>query len=119
MKFHSLTLLFAAVLALTFGSAVLATASEPHVQADTASRTARVTASYQDMAIATKVKSALFGSQDVQVRHIDVSSKKGVVNLTGQVATHEGLAAVERIVRGIQGVNEVENALVVKENTAF
>jgi osmotically-inducible protein OsmY len=67
-----------------------------------------------DTAITTKVKSAIFTDPDLKVLQINVETFKGVVQLSGFVNSRESATKAAHIARGIKGVTEVKNNLVVK-----
>ena len=66
-----------------------------------------------DTLISSRVKSMLIADTDVRASDIDVSSSQGVVTLIGRVRTGAMKQDAERIARGIAGVTDVHNELVV------
>ena len=66
-----------------------------------------------DTLISSRLKAQLIADTDVRASDIDVSSSQGVVTLIGRVRTTEMKQDAERIARGIEGVTEVHNELVV------
>jgi len=67
-----------------------------------------------DTAITTKVKSAIFGDPALKVMQINVETFKGVVQLSGFVNSRQSATRAVEVARGIKGVVEVKNDLVVK-----
>jgi len=67
-----------------------------------------------DTAITTKVKAAIFGDSALKVLQINVETFKGVVQLSGFVNSHESAKKAGEVARGVKGVVEVKNDLVVK-----
>lgn len=66
-----------------------------------------------DTLISTRLKAQLIADTDVRASDIDVSSSQGVVTLIGRVRTTAVKQDAERIARGIPGVTDVHNELVV------
>lgn len=66
-----------------------------------------------DTLISSRLKAKLIADTDVRASDIDVSSSQGVVTLIGRVRTSEMKQDAERIARGIEGVTDVHNELVV------
>lgn len=66
-----------------------------------------------DTLISSRLKAQLIAGTDVRASDIDVSSSQGVVTLIGRVRTTEMKQDAERIARGIAGVTDVNNELVV------
>jgi hyperosmotically inducible protein len=66
-----------------------------------------------DTLISSRLKAQLIADTDVRASDIDVSSSQGVVTLIGRVRTTEMKQDAERIARGITGVTDVHNELVV------
>jgi osmotically-inducible protein OsmY len=80
-----------------------------------ATRTHESTGGYvDDTAITTKVKSAIFEDSSLKVLQINVKTFKGVVQLSGFVDSRQSATKAEEVARGINGVVEVKNDLVVK-----
>ncbi|RUO72743.1 BON domain-containing protein [Pseudidiomarina sediminum] len=71
-----------------------------------------------DAAITTKVKSTILASDALNVLQINVETNDGVVQLSGFVADEEDIDTAERIVRGIDGVKDVENDIEVKQDAS-
>lgn len=67
-----------------------------------------------DTAITTKVKAAIFGDSDLKVMQINVETFKGVVQLSGFVNSRATATKAAEVARGVNGVVEVKNDLVVK-----
>lgn len=66
-----------------------------------------------DVLISSRLKAKLIADIEVRASDIDVSSSQGVVTLIGRVRTSAMKQDAERIARGITGVNDVHNELVV------
>ena len=66
-----------------------------------------------DTLISSRLKAQLIADTDVRASDIDVSSSQGVVTLIGRVRTNAMKQDAERIARGINGVTDVHNELVV------
>jgi hyperosmotically inducible protein len=66
-----------------------------------------------DVMISSKVKSKLIASSEIKAGDIDVSSSQGVVTLIGRVGSQTIKTEAERIARGVKGVNDVNNELLV------
>jgi hyperosmotically inducible protein len=73
--------------------------------------------SSEDAATTTKVRTALMLSKHVSPFGIDVSTKQGVVNLSGQVPSEEVKAMAGVIAQDTSGVKELHNSLVVNPGT--
>ena len=92
---------------MAFGTAQLAgCASQPN---------SRSTGRYiDDAAITAKVKRALVGSPDVSALDVDVTTYRGVVQLSGFVDNASQVQKAEQLARGIDGVKDVRNDVQVK-----
>jgi hyperosmotically inducible protein len=66
-----------------------------------------------DTLISSRLKAQLIASVEVRASDIDVSSSQGVVTLIGRVRSIAMKRDAERIARGITGVTDVHNELVV------
>jgi hyperosmotically inducible protein len=66
-----------------------------------------------DTLISSRLKAKLIADTNVRASDIDVSSSQGVVTLMGRVRTTAMKQDAERIARGIQGVTDVHNELMV------
>jgi hyperosmotically inducible protein len=66
-----------------------------------------------DTLISSRLKAQLIADTDVRASDIDVSSSQGVVTLIGRVRSRAMKQDAERIARGIKGVTDVHNELVV------
>jgi len=67
-----------------------------------------------DTAITTKVKAAIFTDSELKVMQINVETFKGVVQLSGFVNSRATAQKAAEVARGVKGVVEVKNDLVVK-----
>lgn len=70
-----------------------------------------------DSAITTKVKAALVHDPIVKALQVDVTTFKGVVQLSGFVDTADQKAQAGSVAKTVAGVVEVKNNLVVKTTT--
>ncbi|MBY6062915.1 BON domain-containing protein [Pseudidiomarina sediminum] len=108
-----------AVSALTFGSAAMAATPLQEHDQNKAEQAMEQTGDYlSDAAITTKVKSTILASDALNVLQINVETNDGVVQLSGFVADEEDIDTAERIVRGIDGVKDVENDIQVKQDAS-
>ena len=69
-----------------------------------------------DSWITTKTKSALLADKNTSAAKVHVTTKDGIVTLTGKVANKEAKQAAEQDARNIKGVKDVVNHLVVASN---
>lgn len=67
-----------------------------------------------DSVISNKVRAQLLDDAELNVFQIDVTTYKGVVQLSGFVDTSTAKARAGRVAAGVEGVRGVENDLVVK-----
>jgi hyperosmotically inducible protein len=67
-----------------------------------------------DSTISTKVKAKLFEDPATSGWHISVTTDKGVVRLTGTVASAKEKEHAAELARGVAGVKSVQNELTVK-----
>lgn len=67
-----------------------------------------------DASITTKVKAAFFGEKEIKSFDISVETFKGVVQLSGFVDNAEQKHRAGEVARGVAGVRDVKNSLVVK-----
>jgi hyperosmotically inducible periplasmic protein len=66
-----------------------------------------------DSVITTKVKAAILGSSWLSASHIDVTTNKGIVVLSGTVDTEQNIAKAIEVARGQENVKAVETDLIV------
>jgi hyperosmotically inducible protein len=67
-----------------------------------------------DASITAKVKTALVAEPNLSGLAIDVDTSQNVVTLNGTVATDAAREQAERVAKGVEGVKEVKNNLMVK-----
>lgn len=67
-----------------------------------------------DAVITTKVKAALAADPDVKATEVKVETFKGMVQLSGFVASPTSIQKAIDIARGVNGVRGVKNDMVVK-----
>lgn len=65
------------------------------------------------------MRAQLIGDKDLNVFQIDVTTFKGVVQLSGFVNSAAAKSRASTVVFGIQGVKKVRNNLIVKEPEAI
>ena len=66
-----------------------------------------------DSALTTKVKTALLADDKVKGLNINVDSNNGTVTLTGKAGSPEEKNQALKIVRGVEGVKNVEDRIAV------
>ena len=91
-------------------STVAPTASTETSQAGTT-----VGTEIDDSVVTTKVKSALLADHDTKSFEIKVETRKGEVQLSGFVDTQERIDNAIALVRNVEGVKSVENAMSLKD----
>lgn len=69
---------------------------------------------FDDSMITAKVKSALIGDKKIKSGNIDVTTFKGIVQLSGFVNTPEQVLSAGQDASKVPGVVKVENDLIVK-----
>lgn len=68
----------------------------------------------QDRQVMQNVRQALMDADlSAQAKNVQVMAKEGRVTLMGNVASAQEMAEVERIVRGVPGVREIDNQIQV------
>ncbi|MFO0995053.1 MAG: BON domain-containing protein [Alphaproteobacteria bacterium] len=67
-----------------------------------------------DSVISNKVRARIVGEKDLSIFQIDVTTFKGVVQLSGFVDKAEQKAKAGQVAASVSGVKEVKNDLVVK-----
>jgi hyperosmotically inducible protein len=67
-----------------------------------------------DAWITSKVKSALLADPQVSGLDIQVETYKGIVQLSGFVASREQANEAEDVARSIEGVKDVENRMTIR-----
>jgi len=79
------------------------------------SRTRESTGEFVDDNVLTaKVKAALFADKDVSGFQVNVETFKGVVQLSGFVDTAAQARKAVEIAKGVSGVKEVKNSILLK-----
>ena len=71
-----------------------------------------------DTMLLGKVKSALGSDKTTEAGEINVEVNKGIVQLNGFVDTAKEKAQAETVAKGVKGVKQVENNLIVKTASA-
>jgi osmotically-inducible protein OsmY len=67
-----------------------------------------------DSVITTKVKAALFDEMALKTFKIGVTTYHGVVQLSGFVDNADQAKRAEQVARGVDGVQDVKNDIIVK-----
>lgn len=67
-----------------------------------------------DAVMTTKVKTAFFQDAAVSALRINVTSNKGLVQLSGFANSYQEVARAEAITRGVAGVRDVRNDILLK-----
>src|SRR3990172_9053483 len=67
-----------------------------------------------DSAVSNKVRAEFIGDKDLNIFQIDVTTYKGVVQLSGFVTSASIKARAGTVAAGVEGVKEVRNNLIVK-----
>ncbi|QYF92996.1 BON domain-containing protein [Massilia sp. PAMC28688] len=74
----------------------------------------RIGVAISDTAISARVKAALAADPDVKARDVQVETFRGTVQLSGFVDSPDNIRRALDVARGVDGVREVRNALIVK-----
>ena len=69
---------------------------------------------FDDSAITTRVKAAIFDDPSLKVLQINVETFKGEVQLSGFVDSAQNVRRAGEVARGVPGVKSVKNDLIVK-----
>ncbi len=87
----------------------------PAMAACTATETRESTGEYVDSAaVSTKVRTAIARDESLSIFDINVTTFRGVVQLSGFVDSTEQKARAERIAASVDGVQEVRNNIDVR-----
>lgn len=70
-----------------------------------------------DAEITARVKAALIEDDQVKARDIDVETQAGAVQLSGFVESEAEKSAAEAVARSVEGVGDIDNALIVGRET--
>lgn len=96
-------------------SAILAALTLAAVAGCASTRTQESTGQYfDDAAITTKVKTAIFNDPNLKANEIAVETYKGVVQLSGFVTSQSEINHATEVARGVAGVTSVKNDIHVK-----
>ena len=71
-----------------------------------------------DAVITTKVKAAIVAEKNLSALDVAAETNKGIVTLTGTVATADQAENAARVARGVEGVKQVENKVRVDPSRA-
>lgn len=81
----------------------------------TSTSTSESTGQYiDDSAISNKVRAELISDKDLNIFQIDVTTYKGVVQLSGFVNSDAIKSRATKVAAGVGGVRRVQNNLIVK-----
>ena len=69
---------------------------------------------FQDAAITTKVKTAIFNEPGLKVMNVSVDTEDGVVALSGSVKSRAEKLKVGDVARRVDGVKRVKNDLTIQ-----
>lgn len=69
---------------------------------------------FDDTALTTKVKAAIFNEPSLKVAQINVETFKSVVQLSGFVDSSADVGTAGRVARSVRGVESVKNDIRVK-----
>jgi len=96
-------------------SFVVAAATVLAIGACTSTRTQESTGQYvDDTAITAKVKTAIFQEPSLKSAEINVETFKGVVQLSGFVASEAAIERAVALTQGVAGVKSVKNDMRMK-----
>jgi hypothetical protein len=114
-RIRSAALVVATVLAL--GLAAAEDAASPPADAPDAQTTPPSTQirKEHDVEIGTAVSHALADDRRVQAMNMKVAVRNGIVTLTGRANDADEKRTAENVARGVPGVRDVENQLIVAE----
>ncbi len=70
---------------------------------------------YTDAGIKARVEAALRGRRDIDPRYISVDVEHGVVTLTGIVPSSEMRPVIDRLIKGVAGVDTLLDNLIVQD----
>ncbi|MEB0030688.1 BON domain-containing protein [Undibacterium sp. RTI2.1] len=107
------SLIAASVLSMTAASSFAA--DTVVAQADKPTMTEKAGVAVDDSMITAKVKSALVADKEVSALKINVTTKQGVVILTGAVPSVAASDRVLKMVASIEGVKDIQNQLQVSQ----
>jgi hypothetical protein len=75
----------------------------------------RSTGAYvDDKVITARVEAALIGNEQTKARQISIETYRGVVQLSGFVDSKQSKQVAEQVTRGVKGVVDVKNDLIVR-----
>ena len=69
---------------------------------------------FDDTAITTKVKAAIFNEPSLKLAEINVETFKRTVQLSGFVSSRANINKAVELARGVNGVNSVKNGMRLK-----
>ncbi len=96
-------------------SAILAAFAFAALAGCAGSRTQESTGQYfDDAAITTKVKTAIFNDPNLKANEIGVETYKGAVQLSGFVSSQSEINRATEVARSVAGVKSVNNDIHVK-----
>ena len=74
-----------------------------------------IDATFGDAALVAAVKTALLNNREIDGTLVTVSCQAGVVHLSGTQPSPEAAAMVVRIVRGVDGVRDVQSTIAITD----
>ena len=92
---------------------LLASAVIPACAKQSSSTTSRA-GSFDDATVTTRVKTAFINDTAIGAARIDVDTVKGVVSLSGRVASRDQEARAIELARAVKGVIDVKSALLIQ-----
>lgn len=116
MQIQSSSILMAAAIALMLGGCGNK-AEPPKVGAPATTKTT-VGTEIDDTVVTTKVKSALLADADIKSFDLKVETRKGMVQLSGFVDNQAQIDRAITTTRGVEGVKNIENNIVIKDGKA-
>lgn len=72
----------------------------------------------ENLALTARVKAALIADDVTEARRIHIETYRGIIQLSGFVATNEEKMRAERLAASVPGVLEVRNALEIRQRLA-
>lgn len=107
------TTAIAAAIALAFGTAAIA-ADATTAPAAGVNKTETAGEYIDDAVITGKIKAAIFEDASVKATEVNVVTYKGVVQLSGFVASRASIDKAVKLAKAVKGVTSVKNDMIVK-----
>lgn len=112
MKRFTITAIAAAI-TLAFGASAIA-ADATTAPAATAGKSETPGQYVDDAVITTKIKAAIFEDASVKATEVNVVTYKGMVQLSGFVASRASIDKAVKLAKAVKGVTSVKNDMIVK-----